>query len=136
MDIVLAFRHLKGSSSFCTGSSKKYTDHVECLEDYAECLHIPIKFRDNPVNPTYKECQYKLCKYKVCKYKEYKSYFLYNYKVYTDILYTDILYTDILYMLYSLYGIFFLLTFLYLQKKLVEIEITINICWLRLWDAY
>ena len=46
------------------------------------------------------------------------SYFLYNYKVYTDILYTDILYTDILYMLYSLYGIFFLLTFFILTKKI------------------
>ena len=47
---------------------------------------------------------------------------LYTYKVYTDILYTDILYTDklytyILYTLYSLYGIFFILTFFILYSK-------------------
>ena len=53
---------------------------------------------------------------------------LYTYKVYTDILYTDILYTDILYTdklytyilytLYSLYGIFFILTFFILYSKI------------------
>ena len=42
---------------------------------------------------------------------------LYAYKVYTDILYTDILYTDKLYTLYSLYSIFFILTFFILYSK-------------------
>ena len=72
------------------------------------------------------------------------SYFLYNYKVYTDILYTDKLYTDKLYtdklytdilytyILYTLYYLYIFYTYIfYTDKKSEEIEITINICWLR-----
>ena len=43
---------------------------------------------------------------------------LYTYILYTDILYTDKLYTYILYTLYSLYGIFFILTFFKLNSKI------------------